>query len=119
MNILQPAAYIIEPVFTFAVLIIFAGNRYRIKFCWEQISCVVKSQAYFSETACTACFGAIEYKALQVFTAQVADFLLTDYPADTINDIAFATAVWANNTGNILVELHYSFISKTLKTFNF
>ena len=32
------------------------------------------------------------------------NFLFANNPADAVNDIAFAAAVWAHDAGNVLVE---------------
>ncbi len=64
-------------------------------------------------------FGAIENKAVQVLTSQVADLLFTDHPADAVHDIGFTATIGANDTGYIIIKIDNSFISKTFKSFDF
>ena len=86
---------------------------------YMKISCIFKSKANLCQSTGRAGFGAIEHEAIKVLTPQLADLLFSDYPADTIYNIAFATAVRTNNTGDILVELNNCFVGKTFETFNF
>jgi hypothetical protein len=48
----------------------------------------------------------------------MTDFLFPDYPADTIHNITFATAVRTNNTRNSFVEKNMGTVSKTLEPFD-
>ena len=48
----------------------------------------------------------------------MTDFLFPDNPADTIDDIAFATTIWTNDTRNSFVEKNMGPVSKTLKPFD-
>jgi hypothetical protein len=48
----------------------------------------------------------------------VADLLLTDHPANGVNDITFSAAVWSYNSGNVLIEIDSGFISKGFKAFD-
>jgi hypothetical protein len=45
--------------------------------------------------------------------------LLTDHPADAIHNVGFATSVWTNDAGDIIVKIYDSFISKTLEALDF
>ena len=60
-------------------------------------------------------FGAIEYQAVQVFTTQVADLLLTNNPADTIHNIGFTTTIGPNDPGNIIIEIDNRFVRKAFE----
>jgi hypothetical protein len=119
MDIFQPAGYIIEAIFTFSAFIIFSGNRYRIELGWQQVFGIFKRKTHFCQTTGTPGFTAVEYKAFQVFTPEVTDLMFADYPADTIDDIAFAATIRANNTRNPFIEIQYGFIGKTFKSFDF
>ena len=119
MNVFQSAGYIIEPVFTFTALIIFSGNRYRIELGRQQVLRIFKRETHFCQTTGTPGFTAVEHQAFQVFTTQVTDLVFADYPANTINDIAFAATIRTNNTGNAFIEMQYGFIGKTFKSFDF
>ena len=68
---------------------------------------------------CAPGFASIKYQAFQVFAAQIADFMLTNYPTDTIDDITLSTAIGTNNTCDALIKIEYSFIGKTFKSFYF
>ena len=119
MNILQAAGHIIEAVFALPVFVVFAGNGYHIKLGGQQVFGIFKSKAHLRQPAGTAAFAAIKHQALQVFTPQVANFMLANYPADAVDNIAFATAVWPDNAGNAFIKMKHSFIRKTFKPFNF
>jgi hypothetical protein len=49
----------------------------------------------------------------------MADLLLPDHPADTVNDITLSTPVGPDNASNPLVEVEHGFIGETLKPFDF
>ena len=67
----------------------------------------------------TAAFTAVKHQAFQILTAQVTYFMLANYPADAVDNIAFATAVWPDNAGNAFIKMKHGFIRKTFKPFNF
>ena len=46
----------------------------------------------------------------------MADFLFTDYPSYTIDDIRLATTVWTNDAGDVFIKVNNGFISKAFKT---
>jgi hypothetical protein len=46
-------------------------------------------------------------------------FLLPNYPADTIHNIAFPAAIGANNTSDVFVEVNQGFVSETFETLDF
>ena len=119
MNVFQAAGHVIQPVLTFPALVVFAGNRYRIKLGWQQVFGIFKCQANFSQAGCTARFTAIEYQAFQVFTAEVTDLMLPDHPPDTIDDITLTTAVRANDSGDTFIKMKDGLVGKTFKSFDF
>ena len=45
--------------------------------------------------------------------------MFSNYPADTIHDIAFTTTIGANNTRDAFIKIEYGFIGKTFKSFDF
>ena len=47
----------------------------------------------------------------------MADLLLSNHPADAVNDIAFAATIGPNNAGDIFIKVYQGFIGKTLETF--
>ena len=49
----------------------------------------------------------------------MADLLLPDYPADTVDNITLTTSVGPDNARNTLIEVEYGFIGETLKPFDF
>ena len=81
----------------------------------KQVLGIFKSQAYFGKPAGAAGFGAIEYQALQVFTAQVTDLLFTDHPADAIHDITFTATIGPHDAGNIIIKIYNGLIGKAFK----
>ena len=119
MNILQAAGHIIEAIFALPVFIIFTGNSHHIKFGGQQVFGIFKRKAHFCQSAGTTAFATIKYQALQVFAAQVTYFMLANYPANAIDDIAFTAAVGPNNAGNTLIKMEDGFIGKTFKSFYF
>ena len=64
-------------------------------------------------------FRPIKNKAVEVLTTQVADLLLTDYPADAVHNIAFATAIGANNARYTFIKSYNGFIGEAFKAFDF
>ena len=119
MYILKATGYIIEPVFTFAAFIIFAGYCYGAELGWQQVFCIIKSKANLSNTTGTAGFASIKNKAFEVFTTQVADLMLPYHPTDTIYNITFSATIGAYNSGDAFIKIKYSLISKTFKSFYF
>ena len=119
MDVLQPAAHIIKTVFAFSAFIKFACYCNGIKFCGKKILRILKSEAYFSKSAGAPGFGAIKHKALKILTSQLADLLLTNYPADTIYNVTFTATIGANNTGYSFIKIYRCFVGKTFKTFDF
>ena len=82
----------------------------------------ISRRAFLSRTAQglgAAALGSVEHKALQVFAAQVTDFVFANHPADAVNDIAFPTTVGPDHTSNSLVEVEHGLIGKTLESLNF
>ena len=71
---------------------------------------------HLGKTAGRAGFRAIEYEALKVFAAQVADLLFADHPANAINNIGFTASIGSNDAGNIFIKIHNGFIGKAFKT---
>ena len=49
----------------------------------------------------------------------MTDLLLTDHPADTVDDVAFSAAVGSYDAGNVVIEIYDGLVGKTLKSFNF
>lgn len=45
--------------------------------------------------------------------------MFANHPPDTVDNIAFATAIGPNYASNTFVKMQYGFISKTFKTFYF
>ncbi len=119
MNILQPATDIIEAVFTISVSVIFPGNGYRIELSGQQIPGVLKCEAHLCQSTCISIFGSVKDQAIQIFTSQLAYFLLANHPSNAVDNIALTTTIWANYTGNSFIKVQYCLISKTLKPFNF
>ena len=77
-----------------------------------------KGEAYFGKPAGGTGFRAIKHKALQVFGTEVADLLFTDHPANTVHDIALATAIRAHYSGNVFIKTYKGFISKAFEPFD-
>jgi hypothetical protein len=46
-------------------------------------------------------------------------FLFADNPTDAVDNIAFAAAVWANNTGDIFIKANQGLIGKAFETLDF
>ena len=84
-----------------------------LKFGGKQVAGILKSEAYFCKAGCTAGFGTVEHEAFEVFTSQVTDLVFADHPADTVHDIALATAIGSNDTRDTFIKIEYSFIGKT------
>ena len=119
MDIFQPAAYIVQAVFTFATFVIFSGNRYRVKFCRQQVLGVFKSEAHLGKSAGTSCFTSVKNQTFEVFAPEVTDFVFTDHPSDAVDDITFSATVRPDHTRDPFIKVEYRFISKTFKTLDF
>ena len=111
--------HIIEAVFTLAAFVKFAGDRHRTEFCGQQVLCIFKSEADLCKTAGRAGLGAIEYQAIEVLAAEMADLLLADHPAYAVHDIGFAAAVGSYDAGDIIIKVDDGFVGKAFKTLDF
>ena len=49
----------------------------------------------------------------------MTDFLFSNHPTDTVNDITFSASIWSDNAGNIIVEVDDRFVGKTFESFYF
>jgi hypothetical protein len=49
----------------------------------------------------------------------MTDLLLSDHPADAVDDIALAATVGSDNPGDAFIKADKGLISKTLKPLNF
>jgi hypothetical protein len=49
----------------------------------------------------------------------MAYFLFTNHPPNAVDDVAFAATIWANDSGDALIETDNCFIGKTFKTLDF
>ena len=119
MDIFQAALHIIQTVFALPAFVKLAGDGNGIKFCRQEVPCIFERQAHFGQAACTPCFRSVEDQAFQVLGTQVADLVFTNNPADGIHDIAFATAVGANNAGYPFIKIDDGLIGETFKSFDF
>ena len=63
--------------------------------------------------------AAVEDKALQVLTPELAYLLLTNHPTYAIYDITFSTAIRADYAGNSFIKVDGGFVGKTFKTLYF
>src|SRR5690606_3135658 len=119
LDIFQTAGNIIQAVFTFPAFIKLSGNCYRVEFGGKKVSCIFKGKAHLSQAAGRTGFGTVKYQAVAVFRPQLTDFLFTNHPADTVDDITLSTAVRAHDAGNVFIEMNHRFIGKTLKSLYF
>ena len=119
MDIFQTALHIVQAIFAFAILVETAGDSNRAEFCRQEVLGILECEAYFSQTTGTSCFTTIEDQGFEVFTSQGGDFLLTNYPADGIHDIALTTSVGTNDAGDTLVEVDNCFVGKALEPLDF
>ena len=49
----------------------------------------------------------------------MTDFLFSDDPSDTINNVAFATPVRTDNAGDTNIKIKCGLIGKTFESFDF
>ena len=113
--VFQTAAYIVEAVFTFTILIIPSCNSNCTEFSRKEVSCVFKRKTYFSQPAGTAAFGTVKYQCIQVFTAQGRYLLLTNHPANGIDDITFTTTIWPDNPRYAFIKIENRFVGEALE----
>ena len=110
MYVLQPAAHIIQAVFTFPVLIEFPGDGNCGELCRQQVACVLERERHLGHARCRSCTRTIEDEVFQVIRAQGFDLVLADHPAYGIYYVRFATTIRADDAGNGVIQYHMGLV---------
>ena len=104
INVLDPAACIIQIDFTVTVTVQTALNDNLLIVNRQGLISIIKDQYHLSDTQRAASGRSCKYNILRAEPPQRADILLAKHPADGVRNVAFSTAVRPHNSRDSLVE---------------
>ncbi len=84
----------------------------------EEILGIVDGEGDLGHLELRPLVGAVEDDVFHLLRPQRAGFLLSEHPADGIDDVGFTAPVGADNPGYTLVEIDDNLIGKTLESFD-
>ena len=118
IDILETAAPLVDIEFTLTGTEKPPGDHDLLE-VYRQRSVVVKNQRYLGHAQSPPGRAAGEDDILGLRSAQVADILLAQHPADRIRDIALSTAIRPNDCRDSLIKIYFYFIRKRFETIRF
>jgi hypothetical protein len=83
------------------------------------LSAVVEGHSHFGEAEAPASGGTIENDVGHLLAAQALDALLTQHPADGVDDVGLAASVGADHGGDAGAEIENRLFSEALEANQF
>ena len=110
MNIAQPHRFGIELIFALAGAVVTPCNRNLVTVAREGAVFVIKAQCYLGIAQRSSYLCTAEYNVLHFGAAQIFGGLLTENPAHSVGNVAFAGAVGSHHGSYSAAEIKHRFI---------